>query len=46
MNKASNFTYNSDENKKKNLVQNATVVLEANKGAVARYVAKVEAILK
>jgi 3-deoxy-D-manno-octulosonic-acid transferase len=34
-----------DEDKKKSLVSNATSVLEANKGAVGRYVAKVEAIL-
>lgn len=34
-----------DENKKKQLVNNATLVLEANKGAVERYVTKVESIL-
>ncbi|KTC96311.1 lipid IV(A) 3-deoxy-D-manno-octulosonic acid transferase [Legionella feeleii] len=34
-----------DGNRKKNLVANATMVLEANKGAVARYVAKAQSIL-
>ncbi len=34
-----------DENRKRNLVVNATTVLEANKGAVARYVAKAQSIL-
>lgn len=35
-----------DETKKQSLVNNATTVLEANKGAVARYVAKAEEILE
>jgi 3-deoxy-D-manno-octulosonic-acid transferase len=35
----------SDANKKKTLVDNASRVLDANKGAVARYVAKIESIL-
>ncbi|HHF7345084.1 TPA: lipid IV(A) 3-deoxy-D-manno-octulosonic acid transferase [Legionella feeleii] len=34
-----------DGNRKRNLVANATMVLEANKGAVARYVAKAQSIL-
>ncbi|STX41259.1 3-deoxy-D-manno-oct-2-ulosonic acid transferase [Legionella donaldsonii] len=34
-----------DGNRKRNLVTNATMVLEANKGAVARYVAKAQSIL-
>lgn len=34
-----------DENRKRNLVANATMVLEANKGAVARYVARAQSIL-
>lgn len=34
-----------DENRKRNLVANATMVLEANKGAVARYVAKAQSVL-
>ncbi|MCC5014025.1 MULTISPECIES: lipid IV(A) 3-deoxy-D-manno-octulosonic acid transferase [unclassified Legionella] len=34
-----------DGNRKRNLVTNATTVLEANKGAVARYVAKAQSIL-
>ncbi|MBA2652366.1 MAG: lipid IV(A) 3-deoxy-D-manno-octulosonic acid transferase [Tatlockia sp.] len=34
-----------DEEKKKSLIRNATSVLESNKGAVARYVSRVEAIL-
>ncbi|CDZ76945.1 3-deoxy-D-manno-octulosonic acid transferase [Legionella massiliensis] len=35
-----------NEEKKKRLINNATLVLEANKGAVERYVAKAEGILK
>ncbi|WP_347252572.1 lipid IV(A) 3-deoxy-D-manno-octulosonic acid transferase [Legionella sp.] len=34
-----------DENKKRRLVENATSVLEANKGAVQRYAAQAEAVL-
>ncbi|ARG96845.1 lipid IV(A) 3-deoxy-D-manno-octulosonic acid transferase [Legionella micdadei] len=34
-----------DENKKRRLVDNATSVLEANKGAVQRYAAQAEAVL-
>lgn len=39
------ITMHQDENRKNNLVANATTVLEANKGAVARYVNKMELIL-
>lgn len=35
-----------DEGKKRNLIDNATLVLEANKGAVERYLAKAEAVLR
>lgn len=34
-----------DKNRKRNLVENASLVLEANKGAVSRYVSKAESIL-
>jgi 3-deoxy-D-manno-octulosonic-acid transferase len=39
------ISLHQDENRKRNLVANATMVLEANKGAVARYVAKVQSVL-
>ena len=35
-----------DERRKRSLIENATAVLEANKGAVERYLAKAEAICK